>query len=101
MGSIVVPEELFYLLHRKSAEALCTCEKDITSLHQQLQETNKELVQTNKNRESLAQENDRLQEHLSNIKQENQVYLYREPLTKKENGVFFKYYVELVCRHLK
>ncbi|XP_074913718.1 testis-specific gene 10 protein isoform X3 [Buteo buteo] len=57
---------------KKSAEALCNCEKDITSLHQQLQETNKELVQTNKNRESLAQENDRLQERLSNIKQENQ-----------------------------
>ncbi|XP_069626150.1 testis-specific gene 10 protein isoform X3 [Haliaeetus albicilla] len=62
---------------KKSAEALCTCEKDITSLHQQLQETNKELVQTNKNRESLAQENDRLQEHLSNIKQENQA-LYKK-----------------------
>lgn len=66
---------IFCLLHRKSSEALCICEKDITSLRQQLQETNKELAQTNKNRESLAQENDRLQEHLSNIKQENQVYL--------------------------
>ncbi|KFV94883.1 Testis-specific 10, partial [Eurypyga helias] len=62
---------------KKSAEALCICEKDITSLHQQLQETIKELEQTNKNRESLAQENDRLQEHLSNIKQENQV-LYKK-----------------------
>ncbi|KAM6438905.1 LOW QUALITY PROTEIN: testis-specific gene 10 protein [Rhynochetos jubatus] len=62
---------------KKSAEALCICEKDIASLHQQLQETNKELEQTNKNRESLAQENDRLQEHLSNIKQENQV-LYKK-----------------------
>uniref|UniRef100_A0A8B9MYV0 Testis specific 10 n=1 Tax=Accipiter nisus TaxID=211598 RepID=A0A8B9MYV0_9AVES len=62
---------------KKSAEALCTCEKDITSLHQQLQETNKELVQTNKNRESLAQENGRLQEHLSNIEQENQA-LYKK-----------------------
>jgi len=78
------------LLHRKSTEALCVCEKDIIRLRQQLQETNKELAQTNKNRESLAQEKDRLQEHLSNIKQENQVYLYREPLTKKENVVFFK-----------
>ncbi|KFQ74717.1 Testis-specific 10, partial [Phoenicopterus ruber ruber] len=68
---------------KKSAEALCICEKDITSLHQQLQETNKELAQTNKNRESLAQENDRLQEHLSNIKQENQV-LYQK-LAKYQN----------------
>ncbi|NXL48631.1 TSG10 protein, partial [Podilymbus podiceps] len=68
---------------KKSTEALCICEKDITSLHQQLQETNKELTQTNKNRESLAQENDRLQEHLSNIKQENQV-LYKK-LAKYQN----------------
>ncbi|KAM4790015.1 LOW QUALITY PROTEIN: testis-specific gene 10 protein [Cyanocitta cristata] len=59
---------------KKSAESLR--EKGITSLHQQLQETNK--VQTNKNRESLAQENNRLQEHLSNIKQEIQV-LYKKP----------------------
>ncbi|POI29399.1 hypothetical protein CIB84_006851, partial [Bambusicola thoracicus] len=57
---------------QKSAEALCICEKDITSLHQQLQETNKELAQANNNREILAQEKDRLQEHLSNAKQENQ-----------------------------
>ncbi|KFP51064.1 Testis-specific 10, partial [Cathartes aura] len=68
---------------KKSAEALCICEKDITSLHRQLQETNKELAQTNKNRESLAQENDRLQQHLSNIKQENQV-LYKK-LAKHQN----------------
>ncbi|NXO59183.1 TSG10 protein, partial [Aramus guarauna] len=68
---------------KKSAEALCICEKDITSLHQQLQETTKELAQTNKNRESLAQENDMLQEHLYNIKQENQV-LYKK-LTKYQN----------------
>ncbi|KAM7131498.1 testis-specific gene 10 protein isoform 1-T1 [Ciconia maguari] len=68
---------------RKSAEALCICEKDITSLHQQLQETNEELAQTNQNRESLAQENDRLQEHLSNVKQENQV-LYTK-LAKYQN----------------
>ncbi|XP_064905949.1 testis-specific gene 10 protein isoform X2 [Columba livia] len=68
---------------KKSAEALCICEKDITSLHQQLQETNKELAETNKNRESLAQENDRLQEHLCNIKQENQV-LYKK-LAKYQN----------------
>ncbi|XP_009576495.1 PREDICTED: testis-specific gene 10 protein, partial [Fulmarus glacialis] len=68
---------------KKSAEALCICEKDITSLHQQLQETNRELAETNKNRESLAQENDRLQEHLSNIKQENQV-LYKK-LAKYQN----------------
>lgn len=67
------------MLHRKSTEALCVCEKDITSLHQQLQEINKELAQTNKNRESLAQETDRLQEHLSKVKEENQVYLYKEP----------------------
>ncbi|KAM9301069.1 LOW QUALITY PROTEIN: testis-specific gene 10 protein [Morus bassanus] len=62
---------------KKSAEALCICEKDITSLHQQLQETNRELAQTDKNTESLAQKNDRLQDHLSNIKQENQC-LYQE-----------------------
>uniref|UniRef100_A0A8C4XSX3 Testis specific 10 n=1 Tax=Falco tinnunculus TaxID=100819 RepID=A0A8C4XSX3_FALTI len=61
----------------KSAEALCICEKEINCLHQQLQETNKELAQTNKNRESLVQENDRLQEHLSNTKQELQV-LYKK-----------------------
>lgn len=73
------------MLRRKSAEALCICEKDITSLQQQLQETNKELAQANNNREMLAQEKDRLQEHLSNAKQENQVYMYREILTKKEN----------------
>ncbi|KAM7066702.1 LOW QUALITY PROTEIN: testis-specific gene 10 protein [Acridotheres tristis] len=54
----------------ESAE-VSICEKGITSLHQQLQETNK--AQNNKNRESLSQENDRLQEHLSNIKQEIQV----------------------------
>ncbi|KAM9389856.1 testis-specific gene 10 protein [Phaethornis superciliosus] len=58
---------------KKSAEALCIYEKDITSLHQQLQETNRELEHANKNRESLAQENNRLQDHLSNIKHENQV----------------------------
>ncbi|NWU66862.1 TSG10 protein, partial [Pterocles burchelli] len=68
---------------KKSAEALCICEKDISSLHQQLHETNKELAQANKNRESLAQENERLQEHLSNIRQENQV-LYKN-LTKYQN----------------
>ncbi|XP_027669208.1 testis-specific gene 10 protein [Falco cherrug] len=62
---------------KKSAEALCICEKEINCLHQQLQETNKELAQTNKNRESLVQENDRLQEHLSNTKQELQV-LYKK-----------------------
>ncbi|GAB0178887.1 testis-specific gene 10 protein [Grus japonensis] len=62
---------------KKSAEALCICEKDITTLHQQLQETTKELAQTNKNKESLAQENDRLQEHLYNMKQENQI-LYKK-----------------------
>lgn len=77
------------MLHRKSAEALCISEKDITSLRQQLQDTNKELAQTNKNRESLAQENDRLQEHLSNIEEENQVYLYKELLITKEIWVFF------------
>ncbi|NXU76706.1 TSG10 protein, partial [Oreotrochilus melanogaster] len=58
---------------KKSAEALCIYEKDIASLHQELQETNRELEQANKNRESLAQENNRLQDHLSNIKHENQV----------------------------
>ncbi|OXB53061.1 hypothetical protein ASZ78_005147 [Callipepla squamata] len=68
---------------QKSAEALCIYEKDITSLHQQLQETNKELAQINKNRESLAQEKDRLQEHLSNTKQENQVLQMK--ITKYQN----------------
>ncbi|NXQ87792.1 TSG10 protein, partial [Nyctibius grandis] len=68
---------------KKSAEALSICEKGITSLHQQLQETNKVLAQTNKSRGSLAQENDRLQEHLSNIKQENQL-LYKK-LAKYQN----------------
>ncbi|XP_071602205.1 testis-specific gene 10 protein [Heliangelus exortis] len=58
---------------KKSAEALCIYEKDIASLHRELQETNRELEQANKNRESLAQENNRLQDHLSNIKHENQV----------------------------
>ncbi|NXY44056.1 TSG10 protein, partial [Ceuthmochares aereus] len=57
---------------KKSAEALCTREKDIANLHKQVQNANKELAQANKDRESLAQENGRLQEHLSNIKQENQ-----------------------------
>ncbi|KAM6341361.1 LOW QUALITY PROTEIN: testis-specific gene 10 protein [Podargus strigoides] len=69
----------------KSAEALCICEKDITSLQQQLQETNRELAQTKKNRESLAQENDRLKKQLSNIKQENQV-LYKK-LAKYRNDL--------------
>ncbi|KAM6419819.1 LOW QUALITY PROTEIN: testis-specific gene 10 protein [Pluvialis apricaria] len=68
---------------KKSSEAVCICEKDYTSWRQQLQETNKELAKTNKNRESLAQENDRLQGHLSNIKQENQV-LYKK-LAKYQN----------------
>uniref|UniRef100_A0A8B9EYI7 Testis specific 10 n=1 Tax=Amazona collaria TaxID=241587 RepID=A0A8B9EYI7_9PSIT len=68
---------------KKSSEALCICEKDITTLDQQLQETTKELAQANKNRESLAQENDRLQVHLSSIKQENQV-LYKK-LAKYQN----------------
>ncbi|XP_053912195.1 testis-specific gene 10 protein isoform X1 [Cuculus canorus] len=73
---------------KKCAEALCAHEKDIASLHQQLQNANEELAQANKDRESLAQENGRLQEHLSNIKQENQVYLDGEPLTKKKNCIF-------------
>ncbi|XP_061233908.1 testis-specific gene 10 protein isoform X1 [Neopsephotus bourkii] len=68
---------------KKSSEALCICEKDTTTLDQQLQETTKELAQANKNRESLAQENDRLQEHLSSIKQEIQVL--HKKLAKYQN----------------
>lgn len=44
-------------------------------MHQQLDETNDELAQTGRDRESLAQENDRLQEQLHRVKKENQVYL--------------------------
>ncbi|XP_065447701.1 testis-specific gene 10 protein isoform X3 [Chrysemys picta bellii] len=57
---------------KQSTEALCICEEDITRLRQQLDETNDELAQTGRDRESLAQENDRLQEQLHRVKKENQ-----------------------------
>ncbi|XP_039375718.1 testis-specific gene 10 protein isoform X1 [Mauremys reevesii] len=68
---------------KQSTEALCICEEDITRLHQQLDETNDELAQTGRDRESLAQENDRLQEQLHRVKKENQIL--HQKLAKCQN----------------
>ncbi|EMP27180.1 Testis-specific gene 10 protein [Chelonia mydas] len=68
---------------KQSTEALCICKEDITRLHQQLDETNDELAQTGRDRESLAQENDRLQEQLHRVKKENQIL--HQKLAKCQN----------------
>ncbi|XP_054829467.1 testis-specific gene 10 protein [Eublepharis macularius] len=60
-----------------SAEALRICEQDITRLHHMLDDANTELTQTGKCRESLALENERLQEQLYDSKQENQILLQK------------------------
>lgn len=70
------------MLHRQSAESLCAYKEDITRLRQQLDGANHDLAQTNRDRESLAKESDRLQDQLYNIKQENQVYLNTENLAE-------------------
>nr|XP_048714190.1 testis-specific gene 10 protein isoform X3 [Caretta caretta] len=68
---------------KQSTEALCICKEDITRLHQQLDETNDELAQTGRDRESLAQENDKLQEQLHRVKKENQIL--HQKLAKCQN----------------
>ncbi|XP_019381026.1 PREDICTED: testis-specific gene 10 protein isoform X3 [Gavialis gangeticus] len=68
---------------KQSAESLCAYKEDITRLRQQLDGANHEIAQTNRDRESLAKENDRLQDQLYNIKQENQIH--HQKLVKYEN----------------
>ncbi|XP_014376654.1 testis-specific gene 10 protein isoform X1 [Alligator sinensis] len=68
---------------KQSAESLCAYKEDITRLRQQLDGANHNLAQTNRDRESLAKENDRLQDQLYNIKQENQIL--HQKLVKYEN----------------
>uniref|UniRef100_A0A5F8GHH4 Testis specific 10 n=1 Tax=Monodelphis domestica TaxID=13616 RepID=A0A5F8GHH4_MONDO len=57
---------------RQSTEALIMCEQDISRMRRQLDETNNELTQIAREREALARDNDKLQESISRIKQENQ-----------------------------
>ncbi|XP_048351454.1 testis-specific gene 10 protein isoform X2 [Sphaerodactylus townsendi] len=58
---------------KHSAEALHICEQDITRLRNMLEDANSELTQTRRCRESLAQENERLQEQIYDNKQDNQI----------------------------